>query len=29
MEMTTKHQFLPLYPVDPASERLIVGTDKT
>jgi len=24
--MTTKHQYLPLYPVDPASERLIVGT---
>ena len=24
--MTTKHQFLPLYPIDPSSKRLIVGT---
>jgi len=26
MEMTTTHQYLPLYPVDRSSERLIVGT---
>ena len=26
MEITTIHQYLPLYPIDPASERLIVGT---
>ena len=24
--MITTHQFLPLYPIDPASEKLIVGT---